>query len=76
MMGGAWFREHFGDPDSCKLSDLEEIAIKSTAKQLGITDDPARVMTKLQKVDTHQNYNHHLHNVKYPPKLLILVLYS
>ena len=51
MLGGAWFTEYFGDPDTCNVSDLEETAIKASAKQLGITEDPVRVISRLQKVD-------------------------
>ncbi|CAK8691688.1 protoporphyrinogen oxidase-like [Clavelina lepadiformis] len=47
MLGGSWFRELFGDPQTVKTETLEQAALESIAEQLKITKDPLQVTTTL-----------------------------
>ena len=49
-MGGEWFRELFGDPDTVKIDTLTNAALESLHHQLGIKQDPLDFNITLQKV--------------------------
>ena len=49
-MGGSWFEELFGDPETIKASTLSDIALKSLNAQLGISSDPLDCIASIQKV--------------------------
>ena len=50
MMGGAWFEEMFGDQDTVDIGQFAGIAVEAIGQQLGITEDPIKTETFLQKV--------------------------
>ena len=50
MMGGAWFDELFGHPDSAKSAMFEDVAIRSVAQQMKVKVDPSKVKVTIQKV--------------------------
>ena len=47
MMGGAWFKEFFGDNPT--EIEIEKIAVEELSKILNIKIDPSRVVTKIQR---------------------------
>ncbi|XP_011405872.1 PREDICTED: protoporphyrinogen oxidase-like [Amphimedon queenslandica] len=49
MMGGEWFQELFGDPETIRSSTLSDIALKSLHTQLGISSDPLDCIATIQK---------------------------
>lgn len=49
-MGGEWFQEFFGDPETIRSSTLSDIALKSLHTQLGISSDPLDCIATIQKV--------------------------
>ena len=55
-MGGSWFSQVYGDPDSVKLEDLVRIAVKTASKQLGIKDNPVSVGVAVHKVLKNAGY--------------------
>ncbi|CAH1781708.1 unnamed protein product [Owenia fusiformis] len=49
MMGGAWFRQLFGDPETANLDTFTDLALEAVREQMGITADPSEVCTTLQR---------------------------
>ena len=52
MMGGAWFKEMFGEADDVNTQEFGEIAAESIREQLHITKKPFRVIAGVVKVGT------------------------
>ena len=52
-MGGAWFEDSFGDPDSCDVDKIVELAVKTVSDQLFIHERPYRIFSNIQKVDKY-----------------------
>ena len=50
MLGGAWFRECFGDVDCCDVDYIVDTAINVVARHLRIRDEPAAVIPHILKV--------------------------
>ena len=50
MMGGAWFEQHFGDPNDVNEQEIAEIAINEARKQIGAMEKPIRTIVNIQKV--------------------------
>lgn len=48
MIGGAWFDEVFGGNPT--VSDVEDIAVSSIAKQLGISEKPVNIHSNILMV--------------------------
>ena len=48
MIGGAWFDEVLGSSPS--LSDVEDIAIRSISKQLGVSEQPVNIHSNILMV--------------------------
>ncbi len=49
-MGGAWFKELFGEEDSVNPEDLITVAMDALWEQLNISERPKRVISKVHKV--------------------------
>ena len=50
MMGGAWFDQLFGHPDSANEKLFEDVAVRSVAEQMKVKVDPSKVKVQIQKV--------------------------
>ncbi|GCC42166.1 hypothetical protein chiPu_0026319, partial [Chiloscyllium punctatum] len=50
MMGGSWFREAFGDPETVTEGHLLQRARDTVRSHLGITQNPLRAIVKVHKV--------------------------
>ena len=50
MMGGAWFKELFGDPEKANTANIEETGLSALRQHLGITSKPTLTRVFLQKV--------------------------
>ena len=50
MMGGAWFEQHFGDPNDVSEKEIAEIAINEARKQIGASEKPIRTIVNIHKV--------------------------
>ena len=48
MIGGTWFDEVLGSNPS--LSDVEDIAIRSISKQLGVSEQPVNIHSNILMV--------------------------
>ena len=49
MMGGHWFQEHCGHPDTVTSDTLKDTAIEEVGKILGITQEPVHSVASLQR---------------------------
>ncbi|ESO07106.1 hypothetical protein HELRODRAFT_110634 [Helobdella robusta] len=49
MMGGAWFEECFGSPETADKCKFEEMALKAVSEQLSIKQRPEMVVVNVQK---------------------------
>ncbi|XP_041036592.1 protoporphyrinogen oxidase isoform X2 [Carcharodon carcharias] len=49
MMGGSWFQEAFGDPETVAQDDLLQRATQAVQNHLGITQKPLKTIIKVQK---------------------------
>uniref|UniRef100_UPI00398F10A2 protoporphyrinogen oxidase isoform X2 n=1 Tax=Pristiophorus japonicus TaxID=55135 RepID=UPI00398F10A2 len=49
MLGGSWFREAFGDPDSVPHDHLLQRATETLRDHLGVTERPLRTIVKVHK---------------------------
>ena len=49
-MGGAWFEQHFGDPNDVSEKEIAEIAINEVRKQIGASEKPIRTIVNIHKV--------------------------
>lgn len=49
-MGGHWFSDLFGDPESVNEGQLVAMARETIADHLGIRTEPTRVFVRIQKV--------------------------
>jgi hypothetical protein len=49
-MGGQWFNDMFGHPDTTSVDLLTDVALKSLRQHLHITDDPADCNITIHKV--------------------------
>ncbi|XP_078392977.1 protoporphyrinogen oxidase-like [Cetorhinus maximus] len=49
MMGGSWFQEAFGDPETVPQDDLLQRATEAVQNHLGITQKPLKTIIKVQK---------------------------
>ena len=60
MMGGAWFRELFGDPDKVDPEWLASVAMETLKSQIGLVAKPTYCKVNLSQ-DCIPNYrvNHH-----------------
>ena len=47
MMGGHWFNSLFGDPDSVDPNHLQNVAIETAEKTLGIRTKPTSCLTSI-----------------------------
>ena len=50
MMGGAWYEQHFGDPNHPNRDEIAAIATEESAKQLSITKKPTTTIVNVHKV--------------------------
>ena len=49
MMGGHWFNSLFGHPDSVDPNHLQDVAIETAEKTLGIRTKPTSCLTTIQR---------------------------
>ncbi|XP_059498843.1 protoporphyrinogen oxidase isoform X2 [Stegostoma tigrinum] len=49
MMGGSWFQEAFGDPDTVPQDHLLQRATETVRSHLGVTQTPLRAIIRVQK---------------------------
>lgn len=49
-MGGEWFEELFGNPNTVDTSTISTAALKALHTQLGITKDPTDCIVNVHKV--------------------------
>uniref|UniRef100_A0A3Q3VYM4 Protoporphyrinogen oxidase n=1 Tax=Mola mola TaxID=94237 RepID=A0A3Q3VYM4_MOLML len=63
MMGGAWFDEVFGDPDTVMKEALLETATRAVQCQLGVTTEPSWSWVALQKDCIPQYYQGHFRKI-------------
>ena len=54
-MGGAWFEQHFGDPNDVSEKEIAEIAINEARKQIGASEKPIRTIVNIHKVRFDKN---------------------
>jgi len=52
MLGGHWFSELFGDPDTADPSTITRTALDTLRDHLGICQTPSFTITRIQKVHT------------------------
>uniref|UniRef100_A0A3Q3MQL4 Protoporphyrinogen oxidase n=1 Tax=Labrus bergylta TaxID=56723 RepID=A0A3Q3MQL4_9LABR len=64
MMGGAWFQEVFGDPESVTEDDLLARATEGVQKHLGVTSAPSWSRVVLQRDCIPQYYLGHFQRVE------------
>lgn len=57
MMGGEWFEELFGDPNTVKDDTLVNIALQSLHTQLEISQEPSDCHVTVQKVNSYNKIN-------------------
>ena len=50
MMGGHWFEELFGSPDTVSITALKQIALEELSCHLGISVEPQECMISVHKV--------------------------
>jgi len=50
MLGGAWFKECFGDADHCDLEHIANTAVDVVSRQLHISAAPVAVIPHVLKV--------------------------
>ena len=50
MLGGHWFSELFGDPDTADPSTITRTALDTLRDHLGIHQTPSLTITRIQKV--------------------------
>ncbi len=50
MLGGHWFEELFGSPDSVELDTVSGAALQALDEHLGILGQPSHIITKVLKV--------------------------
>ena len=50
MMGGEWFHDLFGDPETASMTQFEDSAIRAVRTQLNTKVEPSKVKVTLQKV--------------------------
>lgn len=60
MLGGEWFNELGGDPDT---NDIIKIALESLRDHMGVNDEPSNIVARVHKVckrlrNTHVSINH------------------
>ena len=48
MIGGAWFDDVLGSNPS--LSDVEDVAVRSISKQLGVSEQPVNIHSNILMV--------------------------
>ena len=53
MLGGHWFSELFGDPDTADPSTITRTALDTLRDHLGIRQTPSLTVTRVHKVYTH-----------------------
>ena len=56
-MGGEWFEELFGDPNTVKDDTLVNIALQSLHTQLEISQEPSDCHVTVQKVNSYNKIN-------------------
>ena len=49
-MGGAWFEQYFGSPDTVDEDEIARIATEEAGRQLGIAQKPMTTIVNIQKV--------------------------
>lgn len=49
MMGGAWFRDAFGDVDHCDKEKIGRLAVSTVSDHLKISERPYRIITHVHK---------------------------
>ena len=57
MMGGQWFEELFGDPNTVKDDTLVNTALQSLHTQLEISQEPSDCYVTVQKVNSYDKNN-------------------
>ena len=50
MMGGKWFEELFGSPDTVDKEALKQIALEELACHIGISVEPVECLINVHKV--------------------------
>ncbi|XP_057689107.1 protoporphyrinogen oxidase [Corythoichthys intestinalis] len=64
MMGGAWFHQEFGSPDTIKEEQLLEQATEAVQRHLGVTSAPSWSCVALHKDCIPQYYEGHFRRVE------------
>ena len=50
MLGGQWFEQLFGDPDTVSDDVITRAALEDLEEHLGITQQPSNAITRIHKV--------------------------
>ena len=50
MLGGEWFEELFGSPDTAKEETIKSAALETLQEHLGITQEPSYTVVNIHKV--------------------------